>query len=232
MATKQRLTKADIKQDKFISSVWKAQEYFTEHLTSFIIGAVAVVAVIVVVFVLLSSSQSREAAAEEILGRATVEFRGGNFQLAAVDYQSILDDYGGTDAARLASYYIANAYFALKNYDQAEEYFRLHLKKHKFDDMLSANALSGIGHCLRAKAQMQEAGESFYEVYKKYPDSYIVNDCLYYAAKSFITAGDSAKATEIYEIFSSLPAESQRSNELKLLMVEAGIADAAAGSHF
>ncbi len=224
MAAK-RLTKGQIKQDKFISSVFRAQEYFAEHLMTFIGGIVAVAAVAMIIILLVSSSQSSEQEANDLLGRAGVEFRSGNFQLAAVDYQTILDQYGGSDAAKLASFYIANAYFALSNYDQAEQYFSLHLDKYRYDDMLTANAMAGRAQCLRAKGMMAEAAEAFRDTYSRYPDSYVATDCLFLGAKSFATAGDSDAALGLYELLRKIPEESTRSLELKRFLFEKGILD-------
>lgn len=224
MAAK-RLTKGQIKQDKFISSIFTAQEYFTDHLMMFIGGIVAVAAVATVAFLLVSSGQSSGLEADDILGRASVEFRSGNLQLAAVDFQTILDQYGSSDAARLASFYIANAYFALNNYDQAEQYFDLHLDKYRFDDMITANAMSGRAQCMRAKGMMAEAAGAFRETYQKYPESSVANDCLFFGAKSFATAGDNDGALGLYDLLKVIPAESSRALELKQFLVEKGILD-------
>lgn len=231
MATRQRLTKRQIKEDKFVTNLLLAQQYFTEHVGRFIMGLAAVALAAAVVFFLVSGSQAREQEANELLGRATVEFRASSFQLAAVDFQSILDNYGGTDAAAFASFYIANAYFELKNYDQAGEYFKLHLDKYKIDEMLTASAMAGLGHCYRGKGELQAAGDAFYDAYKKYPDGYVAADCLFYGAQSFAAVGDSSHAQVLWDIFSKLPGQSRRTTQLRQLLVEKGILDPTVGDY-
>ena len=226
-----RLSKQQIKQDKFVSSIWKGREYFEQHTSQFIIGIAAVVVVVVVAFLVISNFKTKEREAADLLGLGAVEFRGGNYQLAAVDFQKILDGYPGTTAAKFASYQIANAYFELKNYGQAEKYFRLHLDKYKFDDMLTVGAMSGLAHCMRAKGQMQEAGDEFYKAYKKYPGSYIAPDCLYFGIMSYASAGDSAKSRELYDIFHKIPSQTQRSMEVKRVLIEKGILNPAVGAY-
>ncbi len=230
MAAK-RLTKGQIKQDKFVTTLFKAQEYFTENLVKFIGGVAIVVAVAAIAFFLVSSSKSSEQEADDLLGEASVEFRNGNFQLAAVDYQKILDEHGGSDAARLASFFLANAYFALNNYDQAEQYFNLYLDKYRYDDLLTANAMAGRAQCLRAKGKMEEAAEAFRETYEKYPDSYIATDCLYFGTKSFALAGDTTGALALYDKIKNIPEESMRSMELKQFLFEKGILDPTASPY-
>lgn len=225
MATKRRLTRRQIREDRFVTNLLRAQEYLTEHAARFIMGAVGIVVVAAVVFFLVRSSQAKEQEANEILGRATVELRSRNYQMATVDYQKILDDYSGTDAAKFASFYIANAYFELKNYDQAREYFRMHIDKYRVDDMLTASALAGIAHCHRARNEMKEAGDVFYEVYDKYPKSYVASDCLYLAVRSYAAAGDSAAALELWDIIDKLPGQSQQAMELQQYLVEKEILD-------
>jgi len=231
MATKQRLTKRQIKEDKFVTNLLKAQEYFSEHTGRFAMAVAAVVLVAVVVFFVMSGSQARQQEANEILGKATVDFRAGNFQLAAVDFQNILDNYAGTDAAAFASFYIANAYFELKNYDQAGEYFRLHLDKYRVDDMLTVSAMAGIGHCHRGKGEMKEAGDAFFDAYRRYRDSYVAADCLYLGAESYAVAGDSANALKLWDIFSKLPDQSDRVMQLRQLLTEKGVLDPAVGAY-
>ena len=227
MATRQRLTKRQIKEDKFVTNLLMAQEYVSQNVGKFLIGIAALVAVVVVAFLLIRSSQSREREANELLGVATVELRSGRPQLAAVDFQRVLDEYGRTDAAKLASFYLANTYFGLKNYDQAGEYFKLHLDKHRVNDMLTAGAMAGLAHCHRARGEMKEAADLFARVYEKYPKSYIATDCLYLAAESYAAAGDSAGARKGWDKVKKLPGQSQRSMELQQLLVEKGVLDPA-----
>ena len=231
MATKHRLTKRQIKEDKFVTNLLLAQQYFTEHAGRVIMGVAAVVVAAVIVIFLIQGSQAREQEANELLGRATVEFRASSFQLAAVDFQSILDNYGGTDAAAFASFYIANAYFELKNYDQAGEYFKLYLDRYKIDEMLTASAMAGLGHCHRGKGELQAAGDAFYDAYKKFPDSYVAADCLYYGTQSFAAVGDSVNAQALWDILSKLPGQSQRAMQLRQLLVEKGILDPTVGAY-
>jgi len=231
MATKQKLTKKQIKQDKFITTVFRAQEYFTGHTGRFLIGIGAIVVIAAAIFFVTTRGQAREQEAENILGRANVEFRSGNFQLAAVDFQNILDNYGSTDAAKLASYYIAVCYFSLQNYDEAEKYYRLHYDKYRYNDMLSANALDGIAECLKAKGSLKEAGDEFFRVYQKYPDSYIVPDCLFNGAECYAGAGDIDNAKKLFDLYIKLPGQGQRALELRQYLVEHGVLDPTTSSY-
>jgi tetratricopeptide (TPR) repeat protein len=231
MATQQRLTKRQLKEDRFVTSLLRAQEYFTGHTGRFIAGVAAVALAAAIVFFLISGSQAREREANELLGRASVEFRASSFQLAAVDFQSILDNYGGTNAAAFASFYIANAYFELKNYDQAGEYFKLYLDKYRIDEMLTSSAMAGLAHCYRGKGEMQAAGDAFYGAYKKFPDSYVAADCLFYGAESYAAVGDSVNAQALWNILSKIPGQSQRAMQLRQLLVEKGILDPTVGAY-
>lgn len=231
MAPKQRLTKSQIREDKFVKNLLKAQEYFNEHSTQFIMALAAIVVIAAAVFFLISSGQAKEQEANEILGNATVEFRAGNFQMAAIDFQKVIDDFGGTDAAKFASFYLANSYFELKNYDQAGEYYRLHIDKHRIDDMLTASAMVGLAHCHRARGEMKEAGDMFYKAYREFPDSYVSEDCLYFGAESYAMAGEQDLAIELFEMFDSIRGEVQRAKELRQLLVEKGILDPSVGAY-
>jgi TolA-binding protein len=151
-------------------------------------------------------------------------------QLAAVDYQKVLDEYGGSDAARFASFYIANIYFELKNYEQAAEYFRLHIDEYPVDDMMTVSAMAGLAHCHRAKGEMKEAADMFRSAYQKYPNSYLAEDCLYSGAMSYAEAGDKESARELWNLIrDERPGESNREMQMRQFLVEKGVLDPAIG---
>lgn len=220
-----------MRQDQFVSTMLRAREYVEENLTYFLVGVGAVVVVAVVVFLMVSSSQAKADEAKAMFGKAAVEYRGGNYQLAIADFQTVVDDFGGTDAAAMATYYIANSYFELKNYDEAENYYRMYLNNYDGDPMINVGALTGLGHCLRAKGQYAEAADAFHEAYRKYPDSYLKPEALYYGAESYAEAGDSENARELYELFEDIPGVTQRALQLKQLLIEKGALDPAVGTY-
>jgi len=230
MPPRQRLTKKDIRQDQFVTTMLKSREIFEEYKTYFIIGILAIAALAVIVFLISSSSQAKAREANEIFGRASVEFRSGNFQLAAVDFQSILDNYGGTDVARLACYHLANCYFELKNYDQAEQFYGMYLDKHKSNDVVTSGAMNGLAHCFRAKGLMAEAAAEFKGAYEHDPDGYLAPENLFWGADSFAHAGSADEARELYELFKMKPGEAQRALRLQQTLIEKGALDPTVGA--
>ncbi len=230
MPIRHRLTKKDVRQDQFVTSMLKSKEFFEEHKSYFLIGVGALAVLAIVIFLVSSSMQGKAREANNIFGRASVEFRSGNFQLAAVDFQSILDNYGGTDVAKFACYYLANSYFELKNYDQASTYFSQFIDKYKSDNLTIAGALAGLGHCHRAKGEMAAAAESFKKAYETAPDGFLGPENLYWGADSFAQAGDAVNARAMYELFKDQPGEAQRALRLQQLLIEKGALDPTVGA--
>lgn len=220
-----------MRQDQFVSTMLKTRDYVEDNLTYFLAAVGGIVVIVVVVFLMMSSGQSKQNEAKALLGKAAVEYRGGNFQLAIADFQTVLDNYGGTDAAGISAYYIANGYFELKNYDEARNYYRMYLDKYKSDPIVIAGALTGLGHCLRAMGESAEAAGMFHEVLRKYPNSYLKKDALYYGSECYAEAGDFENAKALYDQFSDIPEETQRAMQLKQLLIEKGAIDPAIGAY-
>ena len=231
MATRQRLTRKDMRQDQFVSTMLKTRDYVEDNLTYFLAAIGGIVVVAIAVFLLVSSGQSKAHEAQAQFGKAAVEYRGGNFQLAIADFQTVVDNYGGTEAAGLSTYYIANAYFELKNYSEAQKYFQIYVDSYNTDPMINAGALAGLGHCLRAMGEPADAASEFHELVRKYPNSYLRKDALFYGSECYAEAGDNENAMALYEQFADVPGEAQRALQLKQLLIEKGAIDPAVGNY-
>ena len=220
-----------MRQDQFVSTMLKTREYIEDNRTYFIVAVGGILAVAVVAFLLISSGQSKDHEAKALFGKAAVEFRGGNFQLAIADFQTVIDNFGGSDAAGLSAYYIANGYFELKNYDEARNYYRMYIDTYHNDPMIIQGALMGLAHCLRAMGEPAEAGSTFHEVIRKYPDSYLKKDALFYGSECYAEAGDFENANALYKQFADITGEAQRTMQLKQLLIEKGAIDPAVGAY-
>ena len=116
MSKKVKITKRDIKEDKFAAFVFKAKDYVQKNWYYFAGGlAVIIIAAIAVSFI--NSGQTKSAAkADEIFARAQNQMRSRNYQLAVVDFKEIVDDYGSSPHAQAATFYLANSLFATNNF--------------------------------------------------------------------------------------------------------------------
>ncbi|RKY92305.1 MAG: hypothetical protein DRQ13_10510, partial [Ignavibacteriae bacterium] len=132
MITKKRkLSRKEIKEDKLVSFVYKAQSFYEDYKNKiFTYGAVVVVAVAVAYFYVNQQRADNENAGVE-LSRTMVLYDQGAY-LQAIEGQQgtniiglkkIVEEYGGTENGESAKIFLANSYSFLGNYEEALKYY-------------------------------------------------------------------------------------------------------------
>lgn len=223
MTTKRRITRHELKEDQFVTSVFKLQEWAEENLNKLLIAAGIVVVVVAAVWFLASQSSSRERQARELLGRAEVEMRNGQTQIAAIDFQKVLDDYGSSSAAPIAAFKLGNLYFETNDFARAEEAFQLYLRKYAKDEYSRFSAQRGVASAQAAQGKLREAAASYFDLAMTDSLSGAVTEdflkCIDYA----VSAGDVATAQKALEQLERIAANSEEYRTAKILMIERGI---------
>ena len=74
--------------------------------------------------------------------------------------KKITDEYGGSQAARFASFELANSFYSSGNYGEALEAFRKFLKKNP-DHLLAPSAVEGVGYCQDSLGQWNDAIQTY-----------------------------------------------------------------------
>ncbi|CUT07452.1 Tetratricopeptide repeat-containing protein [Candidatus Kryptonium thompsonii] len=108
----------------------------------------------------------------------------------------IVENYGGTDAGEIATYYLASAYFMLGDYDNALKYFK---KYDGNDKLLFSASLAGIASIYEIKGEYKKAGEYFEKAAQRFRENILVPEYLYNAARNYKLAGEREKALRLYE---------------------------------
>jgi len=222
MSPKKRITRQEMKEDQFVTMVFKAREWAELNLNTIIIGVGAIVLVIAGIWYLTTRSESRNQEAYDLLGQAEMEVRNNQPQLAIVDFQRILDDYSGAEAARLASLGLANLYFAQNDFEKAEPAFRDFLKDYCNDEQARFSAEEGIAGSLSGQRKFAEAGEAYLNVAKSNPDVVTYEHDLFYAVESYIKAGDEQGAREAFALLEEQGITSEMFRSAKIMMIENG----------
>ncbi len=192
-----RITKKEMKQDKFVTSSLKISEWIQKHLNEVLVGAGGVILVAVILFFILSSQAKRERKASELLGRANLELQAGNIGQAVTDLQMVVNKYGSTKRAGQASFLLASAYFYAKDYVQAQSTFEKYLKKYKKDHLLAASAQAGIADCHMQRGNFIQAGENFAKAASLSSQSFLAPQYLLQAASAYLKANQKDKAKEM-----------------------------------
>jgi outer membrane protein assembly factor BamD (BamD/ComL family) len=193
-----RISKREMKEDKFTTFMLVAKDYVLENWIYFV-GGVAAVIVVVVAIVLLGANRTKGAQqAQEIFNRALGEYRSGSYQLAVVDFKTIIDEYGSTPHAREAAFDLGNAYFAARNFADAKTAFENYLAKYTDDKFFVTSAMAGVGASLAGLGNYKEAADKYREAAEKYPDFKPSGQYYLKALEYYIKAGEKESARVIY----------------------------------
>jgi len=195
-----RITKHEIKQDKFVSWVF----YMTEQIQNYkrvVLGTIGGIAVaVILVMLVLNHQRAQKAEVQELFGRASVEIRSGNASLAIIDLRKILDEHGGSDLAGLACYYLANAYYTQRDFNEAENLYRRFLDDYGDDQFLVIASHGGIAGCLEQKAEFAAASDEYCDAAQIDLESIMAGTFLFAAVRTACEAADSSRAMRAYEL--------------------------------
>lgn len=195
----QRITKKEMKQDKFVTYSLKVSEWIQKHLNEVLMGVGVVILLGAIVFFVLSSQAKKERNAARLLGEASIELQAGNIEEAMANLQTVVNDYGGTKSAGQASFFLATAHYFIRDYDKAQSMFEKCLKDYNEDILLSTSAQAGIADCHMQRGNYILAAEDFVKAASLDPDGFLAPQYLLQAAFAYLKADQKGKAREILD---------------------------------
>jgi TolA-binding protein len=202
-----KISKREIKEDKFTTFMLLAKDYVMERWVYFVGGVAVVFAAVIIVSFLKSGSAKNEQQAEGVYGRAMSELYNKNYQLAIVDFKTVVDQYGSSSQGEMALFNLANAYLLAKNFPDAKTAFERYLAKYDGDKYFTTSAIAGIAACLAGTGDVAGAAEKYREAAEKYATFQLAGEYYYQALYYFIKSGnlESAKVVlaKINKEFSS-----------------------------
>jgi predicted negative regulator of RcsB-dependent stress response len=223
MTTKKKMTKHEMREDQFVTGVFKFQEWAEEHLQKVLIGGGVVLAIVaVVVYMAWHSGQSEQGAFDK-LGSAEVFARTGQTQLAIADYQEVMSKFASSPAASQAAFKLANLYFQTNDFANAETAFKTYLDQFSIDDQFRRSAQRGIAASQAGQGKFQEAGVAFLTSAKADSTASTYEDDLLQAISDAVKATDAATAKEAYALLEARGTTSEKFRTAKILLIERGI---------
>ncbi len=128
---------------------------------------------------------------QDSVGRAITE------QIQFLGFESVIDQYEGTDAANLARYYVGTGKLKLGEIDAGISYLE---EFEKGDNMVSASAWGALGYAYEQKIDFAGAAAA-YEKAAVTPEENDFTTPMYLmdAARNFESAGNPDRALEIYQ---------------------------------
>ncbi|OPX35655.1 hypothetical protein B1H10_00760 [candidate division KSB1 bacterium 4484_188] len=196
---KKKITKRDLKEDKFVTFTLKARDYIETNMKMLVRAGIVVLLIIIAVSMFIHSKRNATIRASELLGEAQLANSKGNSMKADSLLKVLVTEYDGVTAAGQGCFLLAKMYWEQNDFDNAQIYFKKYLDEYGGDDLLTAGALAGYADCLIQKGQIAEAAK-YYEkaglLNKELPE---VPSFLYSAARAYLEAKDFQKAKSLAE---------------------------------
>lgn len=214
----------ELRQDQVVTFYAKAWQFFDQN-RPLVYGGLAVIVALALALVGYGYYQSQQnVEAQQQLGRVVTLYENGNYRQAldgtedAPGLLSIVDNYGGTTAGNLATFYAADALFRLGDYDQALTYFD---QFDKDENVLGASAIAGQGSVHEAKGNFEQAGDLYREAALFFESAFTSPQYLLNAGRAYEEAGNYADAEEVYEMIKEDYPESEVASNIDFFLARA-----------
>ena len=194
MHGKVKLTRRQIKEDKFATFMLTAKSRLEENWQYYVIGLAAVILAIVAVVYYMSSSKSTKVEAGQKYSQALSDYRSGNNQVALLALSKLVDDNSDEPTTRQALFMLGKINLETKNYSEATRYFEQFNSKYQSDKLLAAASLAGIAACDENQGQFAAAAAKYTEAVGFYADGPSQGDYLMSAMRCYLLGGDMEKA--------------------------------------
>ena len=214
-----RLTKRQIKEDKFVTFYFKAQDYLKQNSRAIMYGIGVAVLIILAGFIYSKKQAEKEASAVVELTKAKLAYFENDYAKAIPILKDLVENYGGSRGSNEGLFYLANAYYELKNYVNAERRYKQFLGKGN-DDILLSSAMSGIAACLEQQKNYAVAAKMYREAAEKYNETFVAPQNLYAAARCYALAGESEEARRLLNQIIENHSNSSLKSDAEVLLAE------------
>ncbi len=218
-----RFTKEELESDPLLDKYVQSVNFFNANRTLILSLVVTLVVVIGVMIGYKFYSENQEERAQNLMAQAEDFYRAGDYQKAltgdeytlSYGFTQIADEFSGTNAGNLASYYASVSSFELGNLEEALGYIQ---------DYKHSKGIMGVGS-VSFHATLLKANGSMERAAKKYEDAaeWDENDSttpynLFKAAQVYHELGDTEKAESLAQtIVEEYPNSAEATKSQKLM---------------
>jgi tetratricopeptide (TPR) repeat protein len=194
MQGKVKLTKRQVKEDKFTTFMLTSKTQVTENWQYYVIGLVAFLVLVAAVIWYFNNRKTTEIEAAGKLADAMSQSQGNNDQVAILSLNQLLDSYGGTSSVEDATYMLAGLYLRSRNYNDAIKFYQRYLDKYHDNELDRAASYAGIAAAHEDQGDFAAAADYYVKAAKELPGGPLESDYLSGAVRDYIQAGDMTSA--------------------------------------
>jgi len=218
---RKKITKKQLKEDKLVTYVFKINNYLEHEWKRLLFIAASAVVVFLVGYLIYQSGLENERQAAHELFPLESRYAAGVYDSTLVSgLEAFLTRYDNTESGGIATFYLANTYYSLGDFLEAEKYFRQYLDNHDGADFMSASAHAGIAACFEQRKMYKDAAEYYQSAIEKYSDVFLMPELMIGAARSLFQIGQIEEArTQCQNILTHYP-DSQQAVSAEVLLAK------------
>lgn len=219
LKAQKKLTKKEIKEDKFVEATMQARAYVEDNYkqVSIITAAIFIVFLLIMGYNYVHSQTSERSFT--LLGEAQLEYQNMNYTKARTLLDRLEAEYSGTDAADQGLLLLGNLNYQQDKYQEAADSYRAFTDSYSGSDILIASGYAGYAASQEKLSNFEEAARFYLKAQNADPDFVESSNYLYLAALNFISIEDySAARTALDKIVTDYP-DSQREQDAKAQLI-------------
>jgi tetratricopeptide (TPR) repeat protein len=223
-----KISKREIKEDKLVTRYFKVRGWIDNNTKILSYVGIGIVGIVIIGFLWTKSRADSNDKATTMLAKVISYYDEGRYELAingvpqegTQGLQAIVDEHGNTKAGEIAKFYLANSFFALKQYDKAlPMYDDISIA----DKMTTASAYAGMAACYEVKGDFSHAASYFEKAASKNMSVMQAPENLQRSATNYAAAGKKDKAIEILQTLKKEFPSSSYAREADLFIAEYSI---------
>ncbi len=217
---KHKITKKEMKEDKFVSTVVEGAAYARENTQNVIIVVLIFLVLIIGVVIWRSYRSNRLDAAKTKLGIAQIAYATGQFGECRDSLIALTNNYPSTESAKVGLFLLGHIYYAMESNDSAGMFWQRFLDSEFADNDLRAAAQAGLAAIMSDKGSYADAARAFERCYQEYPDYFDRGNWLYMAAQNYRAAGEIDKSKELFKKYIDENGNSPMVDRVQMILAE------------
>jgi len=212
---KKKITKKELKEDKFVKFTLQAKTYLDENSKQVIYMVAGIFALVLLIIIYVYTHNANVEEAQAQLGIAQVEYSNLNYDKSIVRLEGLIESYSSTNEADQGMFLLANILYQRERYEESKKYFEQFVDSYSGSDILLASGIAGLAACYEQENMYMEAAETYSKAASTAPDFVEADNYLYLAGICFGKAGDTLRAIEKFEYLVENNLTNKRLNDAK-----------------
>ncbi|MBH10260.1 MAG: hypothetical protein CMG74_07910 [Candidatus Marinimicrobia bacterium] len=138
---KKEIFRKEIKRDPFLESMDKAEAHFEDHRSNYLKVVIGIAVFALLLKLYFNKQNNIEISSNTDLGQALVALNKGDIQNATFQFESLMNEYDGFEAAEVAAYYMGKIAFELKDNQKAQDYLKTYIDTNPLDILIPPSKL-------------------------------------------------------------------------------------------